>query len=108
MKTEFSIQKTLAQRGPVERLPESSVTGILLVGNHSLYRGEENHSHYGCDLVELYPAVHNGQHAFLLVEEWSPAEGYSASGIQETILPLEEGVKFLVEQGAFEHLWTDE
>jgi hypothetical protein len=57
--------------------------------------------------VDIYPAIYQGVRAWLRADTWCAESGYSAEGLQETILSFEDGVKFLLEHEAFDHLWSN-
>lgn len=93
--------KTLRMRGPVESEPDSTVDGILLVGDEPVLVYESGHQRAGHDLCELHPAVHNGSRAWLLRRSWRPANGYCAYGTQDSILDFATGVGLFLERGVF-------
>lgn len=94
--------ESLQNRGAVDPGPDTEVAGSLLVGEQRALQFETAESQYGNDYVEIFPAFHDGQRAWLRRDTWRPAHGYSASGIQEKILSFEDGVKFFLERGVFE------
>jgi len=104
----FQEWETLACRGPVDPLPDREVDGTLLVGEKPIGEWPANHSDCGRDNVEVFPAYHNGGKAFVVREEWQPDydRGYNAQGTDEYILSFEDGVKLLLEHGAYEHLFS--
>jgi len=81
------------------------VHGSLLVGEECVGTYEDRRSSCGYDFVEVFPAYHRGAKAWLLTATWSPARGYSASGVQDAVVPFEEGVRILLTHGAYAHLW---
>ena len=93
-------------RGPVDPEPPVEVNGTLLVGEEAIATWDEGQSSYGCDIVRVYPAYHNGKRAWIVSRTWDAAPGYSASGTEEEILPFEDGVKLLLEHGVYEHLFA--
>ena len=96
----YQIQTTLLQRDANEQGADAAVEGVLLVGQ-CVASFLTNHSGYGYDVTHIKPAVYKGEHAWLRVDSWCAASGYSSSGDEETILTFEEGVRLLVEHGQF-------
>jgi len=62
---------------------------------------KDRHSVAGHDEVELYPAIHNGQRAWLQRRCWSAAVGYSAYGTEEFVIDFQAGVVIFLERGVF-------
>lgn len=92
---------TLQCRGPIDSMPDRPVDGILLSAETPCLTFHDNHSQAGADLVALYPAFHNGAQCWIRSETWQPAHGYSAIGITSEVIPMDEGVRILVERGVF-------
>lgn len=101
MSVQYIERYELQNRGAVDPAPSSEVKG-LLVGTRAALEFTEGQSAYGEDYVSIFPAVYNGNRAWLKQAEWSPAYGYSASGTSEVILSFNEGVKIFLERGVFE------
>jgi len=101
----FKEQKTLTQRGNFKQAPDEAANGTLLVGTESIANWEQGHNDYGHDNAEIFPALLNGEKCWLFAYDWQPADGYSASGYEEDIVPFDEGVKILLGRGAFEYLF---
>lgn len=101
----YTIKTNLACRGAVDQLADQPIEGIFLVGDIILYEGCENQTDCGVDIVKLFPALHDSKRCFLKTEDWCPANGYSAEGFQQTIIPFEEGIEFLLQREAFAYLW---
>ena len=59
----------------------------------------------GSDYVTIRPAISGGKRAWLVTRDWSPAGGYFASGVEDTVLDFEHGCAILLEHGTFAHLW---
>ncbi|GHP00707.1 hypothetical protein KSF_107540 [Reticulibacter mediterranei] len=93
---------TLQTRGAVDPGHDEAVEGSLLVGEASVLQFTANQSTYGEDTVFIFPAFHKGERCWVKREEWSAAYGYSAAGIQETVISFEEGVKLFLERSVFE------
>lgn len=92
---------TLQCRGPVEGAPDREVEGTLLSAEEPAHAYDSDHRETGHDRVELWPAFHNGQQCWILSRRWIPALGYTAWGSVSSIIPLEEGIRILVERGVF-------
>jgi|Deesub1362A_J573_1020465.scaffolds.fasta_scaffold47014_1 hypothetical protein len=103
----YTEKKTLATRGPVDPGPPAPVDGTLLVGE-PIAKWEDGHRETGHDVVRLMPAFHNGARVWLIRRAWCPAHGYCAAGTEEQILSFKEGVRLLLERGAFNHLFAEE
>jgi hypothetical protein len=100
MAVKYVEVRELENRGAIDPAPSSEVEG-LLVGTESVLEFEANHSSYGEDSVEIFPAFYEGKRAWLRRETWQAAYSYSASGTQEFILSFEDGVKLFLERGVF-------
>lgn len=93
--------KTLRQRDTTRSIEDIDVEGILLVGDAPALTYSDRHGTSGHDDVELYPAVYNGNRAWLERRCWSAASPYSAYGTEDTVLLFEAGVKRFLERGVF-------
>lgn len=93
--------RTLRTRGPIEQLPDREVDGALLVGQQPAIEFEDRHSEAGWDLVALYPAFHDGAQCWLELRRWCAAHSYCAAGVQERVVPFEDGVQIFLERGVF-------
>ncbi len=98
---------SLRNCGPIDQEPDSETDGSLLVGEERVGTYLDRVSSCGHDFVEVFPAYHRGEKAWLLTATWEAAQGYSASGIQDTVVSFEEGCRLLLTHGAFTHLWGD-
>ena len=82
------------------------VEGTLLVGDEFVaeFAGEVDRT--GAESMRVYPAFHNGVKCWL-TEKWFRV--FSGQGTDpwpgEEIVSFEEGVKLLLERGAYDHLW---
>jgi len=94
-------KKTLANRDAINPMPAEDVEGILLVAEGCVLSWESGHSRYGYDSCSLYPAVQEGKRAWLVRKSWCATWGYCASGSVEYIIPYEDGIKLLIENGRF-------
>jgi hypothetical protein len=97
----YRVEKTLSQRSTVSSLPEE-VSGSLLVGEEPTAIWETGHSRYGHDRCSLFPAVHDGHRVWVLRRRWCAADGYSACGVSEEILPFEVGKELLAGRGIYD------
>ena len=98
----YERKHTLASRRSIDFGPDLPVEGVLLVGTKVVLQFETNHSQYGHDLCQIYPAYHDGKRCWLKELIWCPAEGHSAQGIVEYTIPYISGVEIFLEQGVFE------
>lgn len=85
---------------------EVEVEKSLLVSD-TIYSWDADHSRYGYNSYDIRPCFHGGEKAFLLEWSWCPAPGYSAQGEGEEILTFENGVKLLIEHGAYAKMFAD-
>ena len=90
---------TLNVRGPVSQAEDVEVEGTLLVAEKGVANWTCERSDHGCDDVALFPAYHNGERGFLLRRTWNSGPGYSAYGVQDYLISLEEGIKRACEHG---------
>ena len=81
------------------------VEGTLLVGEAvAKFAGETDRT--GEMTVRLYPAYHAGVKCWLVQHEFTVFSGQGTDPWPgENIIPFEEGVKRLLERGAYDHLW---
>ena len=107
MKILFEEWETLASCGPIDQLEDKEVEGTLLVGVKPIGEWKKDHSQFGHNNVDIFPAYHNGEKVFVVRETWQPDydQGYCAQGTDEYIMSFEEGVKLLLEHGAYRHLF---
>lgn len=92
---------TLKCRGPVEGEPDREVEGVLLSTENPVLAFDAGHRDTGHDHCELWPAFHNGAQCWILTRDWRAASGYSAWGVASSILPLEEGIRILIDRSVF-------
>jgi len=104
----FKTKTALSQRGAVEPRPDVAVEGVLLVGGKLPFDWVEGESNYGWDRCRMAPALHQGRWSWLISRVWCPAEGYSASGKEEEIVPFEKGIEILLAHGGLAGLWPSE
>lgn len=104
----YNIQRTLIVDDKPNGFHEEEVVGNLLVADFILYSYCCNQSKYGEEHIEIIPCFWNGGKAFLKHWTWFPQGQYSAEGEGEEILSFEDGVKLLLEQGAFEWCFSRE
>ena len=93
--------KTLRTRDTTRSTEDIAVDGILLVGDEPALIYQDRHNSAGHDDVELYPAVYNGNRAWLQRRSWQPGFGYSAYGTQDTVMDFKTGVGIFCERGVF-------
>lgn len=101
----YEIKNSLLCRGATEQEADMQIDGLFLIGDDSIASYTDGECRYGENYCDIFPAVLGGEKCFLLREQWSPCNGYSASGTDETILTFEEGITLLLDRGAYEHLW---
>lgn len=95
-----SKRKTrMRNRGPVDPLPSEPVDGVLLVGVETVEFETHTIPRVGCDVTSFAPALHNGQHCWLRTDHWDPAPGYTASGIQDSLVTAQEGREIVTKAG---------
>lgn len=99
----YTQVRTLRSRGPVDQEPDREVDGVLLVGDRPALEFEDRHSQAGCDAVTIYPAFTGAEpfQCWLVHRRWHAAHGYSASGVQENVIPFAQGVQIFLERGVF-------
>jgi len=100
----FSEKFELKCRGAVEQAEPRGVEGTLLVGDTAIGRWEDHGraSQYGYDDIAIFPAFFKGEKCFFLKKEWVPAPGYTACGIEESVVSLEDGIHMLIERGIYD------
>ncbi len=99
----YTQVRTLRTRGPVDQEPDREVDGVLLVGDRPALEFEDRHSQAGCDAVTIYPAFTGAEpfQCWLVHRRWHAAHGYSASGVQENVIPFAQGAQIFLERGVF-------
>lgn len=60
----------------------------------------------GCNQSSLFPALKKGKNAWLLETRWISSGHYNWSEGDEIILSYKEGVKMLLENGAFNDIFS--
>ena len=103
----FEEKVTLARRSNIEQMASEEVDG-LLVGEKVIHCWEEGNSQYGYDSCSIRPAFTKGQKGWLVTKDWVAAPKYSADGTVDRVLTFEEGVRMLLDKGAFEHIFNQE
>lgn len=98
----FNIKETLCVRGAVSDEGDVMVEGNLLVATEPALVYSDRHQRAGHDRVEIFPAFYNGKQSWMMRRNWSPGDGYSASGTHEYILDFKEGVEIFLQRGVFE------
>ena len=98
---EYVEKRTLANRGPVDPLPDEEVEGELLMSETPALEWESGHIRTGHNACSLYPAYSNGVRSWVLRKDWCAATGYCASGTIEFVIPFSEGIEILVKHGRF-------
>lgn len=89
------------------RNSDETVSGLLVGTNWVLHSiGEEQGN--GCWVSYFYPAFHNGERAWLEKRIWSPSGNYCYENESEYILPFEDGVKMLINNGKFSFSQSEE
>ena len=101
-------KKTLAQRGTSGSSRRCPVSGLLLIGITSVVDFEQGHTRHGYDLVTLFPAVHGGKRCWFVEKTWTAADGYCGIGTEEKLIPFDEGVKILIAEGAYQHMFPEQ
>lgn len=104
----YSMKRTLERRDAIDPIEPADVEGVLLVGNRMVLEYEDEHTQYGCDVVQIRPAIHNGKRVWVARYIRSAAYGYSASGTYEEILEFEAGAALLAERECFTFATEDE
>lgn len=96
-------------RGAVEQEGPREVDGSLLIGERAIGQWEDHGraASYGHDDVAIFPAVYNGEKVFVVVKDWRPAKGYSAFGVDESIVSLDAGIKLMIEHGIYNGHFQD-
>jgi len=97
---EYVEKRTLANRGPVDPLPDEEVEGLLIAKKPAL-EWSSGYNRYGHDSCSLYPAFSHGERSWVVMKDWIPASGYCASGAIEFVIPFSEGIEILVKHGRF-------
>jgi hypothetical protein len=77
----------------------------LLIGKERVAEYYGDIDQYGRWANKLYPAWYKGERCWLESGQWAPNEGYCAEMRNQRILTFQEGVKILMKQGCFKHLW---
>ncbi len=104
----YELRRATANRGAIEQAPSSETEGLLFVGDTVALGWKDDSSaplSVGHDECALRPAFFDGRQCWLVEKVWVPARGYCASGRQQSVIPLEEGVALLVKHGACGHLF---
>ena len=91
---EFELIHSLAQRGPVNSLPDEQLDFPIFKGD-LIVSFESDHSEFGYDLIRVFLAYYKDQWGLLIVKNWCSVGPYSAEGTQEEFYSLTEGIKFL-------------
>ena len=97
----FTQKRTLLARSAVDQAPGVPVSGTLLCSTKPVLCFVEGQTSFGEDDVQVFAAFHNGEQCWLRRATWVPSSGYSAEGVEECILPFDEGVRLFLEQGVF-------
>lgn len=101
MATKYIRIHALSTRGPIEGGPDREVDGVLLSAEEPALAFDAAHNQCGHDRVELWPAFHNGSQCWIESRRWVASHGYSAWGTVTRIVPLEEGIRIMVDRGVF-------
>lgn len=105
-KLKYIIKKTLACRGAIDQMADESIKN-LLVADMCIARWDADQNSYGHNEVSIYPGFLKGEPAFLIKRYWISSAGYSCTGLTgENILNFEQGVKLLIENGAYKHMFV--
>jgi hypothetical protein len=82
----------------------------LLIGEKCICKWEETIDDRGGYNHFIFPAFYNGKKSFLQRRRWWAGEGYSSGndGKHEEIIKFEDGVKLLLEHGAYEWMFENE
>jgi hypothetical protein len=77
----------------------------LLIGKKAIAE-YYNKIDYGTWCNKLYPAWFEGKKCWMESSQWEPSFGYCADRRNQRILKFDDGVKILMREGCFEHLWA--
>lgn len=99
----FIEKNTLQQRGPVDPALPCEVN-TFLIGETPVATWNEGYTSFGHDYTEMFPAWYQGARFFLIRKTWSPAYGYSASGVTESLVPFDSGINTAISQGCWDFL----
>jgi hypothetical protein len=92
----------LANRGPVSPEPDTEIEDLYI--SDCVLEWNEEPGPYGGDMYYLFPAIHHGKKCYLLRAVWSAAYGYSASGTEETVISISEGLKLIEKHKGVENV----
>lgn len=104
----FKEKNYLEQRDSTSQLSPEEISGKSLLVGTCIATWNEGHTEYGFDDVEIFPAYHDGEKAFLISRDWNASAPYCAEGTEEEIISFKEGVNLLLSKGAYEHLFKEE
>ena len=107
----YLARRTLLRRDTVTNQGRDvPVDGTLSISGQSVAWWFDEDCEYGYDIVDVYPALWNGQGAWIVHRVWrikNPVAEREYGAQSEELLTFQVGIEYLMEHQAFVRLWKE-